>query len=101
MDAAYLSRRNLLAGGAAGVVAPWLAGGPAAAAAAPRYRWSNVEMVGGGFVPGIVFNQSEPGLVYARTDIGGAYRRDRRTQRWVPLLDWVDYAHWGYTGVAS
>ena len=26
----------------------------------------------GGFVPGIIFNQAEPGLVYARTDIGGA-----------------------------
>ncbi|HLL65712.1 MAG TPA: sialidase family protein [Micromonosporaceae bacterium] len=100
MDAAYLSRRSLLAGGAAAVAAPWFAGGPAAAAA-PPYRWSNVEIVGGGFVPGIVFNQSEPGLVYARTDIGGAYRRDPRTQRWIPLLDWVDYAHWGYTGVAS
>ncbi len=64
-----------------------------------RYRWRNAEMVGGGFVPGIVFNQAEPGLVYARTDIGGAYRLER--DRWVPLLDWVGWEQWGWTGVAS
>ena len=44
------------------------------AVAPRRYTWRNVEIVGGGFVPGIVFNQTEPDLVYARTDIGGAYR---------------------------
>ena len=66
-----------------------------------RYSWRNAEMVGGGFVPGIVFNQAEPGLVYARTDIGGAYRLDKVSGRWVPLLDWVGWDQWGWTGVAS
>jgi hypothetical protein len=65
------------------------------------YRWRNVEIVGGGYVPGIVFNTKEPGLVYARTDIGGAYRLDRRTQRWIPLLDWVGWDNWGLAGVDS
>ncbi|HEX9430764.1 MAG TPA: hypothetical protein VF944_10340, partial [Candidatus Bathyarchaeia archaeon] len=32
------------------------------------YTFKNVQIVGGGFVPGIIFNQTEPGLVYARTD---------------------------------
>jgi xyloglucan-specific exo-beta-1,4-glucanase len=102
-----VSRRGLLAAGAAGaaaLVAPAVAtraagatggGGPA------RYQWRNVEIVGGGFVPGIVFNQRERGLVYARTDIGGAYRFDRRRGRWIPLLDWVSWDQWGYTGVVS
>ena len=45
------------------------------------YRWRNVEILVGGFVPGIVFNQSEPNLVYARTDIGGAYCLDPSTNR--------------------
>src|ERR1700730_17015374 len=66
-----------------------------------EYRWRNVEIVGGGYVPGIIFNTSEPDLVYARTDIGGAYRLNPRTRRWIPLLDWVGWDNWGYTGVDS
>ena len=49
------------------------AGGAAAAASDP-YSWKNVRIDGGGFVPGIIFNQTEQNLIYARTDIGGAYR---------------------------
>jgi xyloglucan-specific exo-beta-1,4-glucanase len=66
-----------------------------------RYRWRNVEIVGGGYVPGIIFNQSEPGLVYARTDIGGAYRLNSQTGRWVPLLDSLGWDDWNLTGVDS
>ena len=58
-----------------------------------NYAWRNVEIVGGGYVPGIVFNTTEPGLVYARTDIGGAYRWNARTKRWIPLLDWVGWTN--------
>ena len=65
------------------------------------WTWRNVEIVGGGYVPGIVFNTSEPDLVYARTDIGGAYRWNPRTNRWIPLLDWVGWDEWGLTGVDS
>jgi xyloglucan-specific exo-beta-1,4-glucanase len=96
-----MSRRGLLTAGAAALATPALASPALAGAPAPRYSWRNAEIVGGGFVPGIIFNQSEPGLVYARTDIGGAYRRDGRRGRWLPLLDWVDWDHWGYTGVIS
>lgn len=73
----------------------------AAQPASEAYLWQNVRIVGGGYVPGIIFNETEPGLVYARTDIGGAYRQDPATKRWIPLLDWVGWDHWGYTGVAS
>jgi xyloglucan-specific exo-beta-1,4-glucanase len=102
-----ISRRGLLAAGAAGAAAVATGGiaTPAQARGAQggreRYAWGNVEIVGGGFVPGIVFNLSEPGLVYARTDIGGAYRWSQRGGRWIPLLDWVGWDSWGYTGVAS
>ena len=65
------------------------------------YAWRNVEIVGGGYVPGIVFNTTEPGLVYARTDIGGAYRWNARSKRWVPLLDSVGWTNWGLAGVDS
>ena len=74
---------------------------PAAAAAADPYAFKNVQIQGGGFVPGIVFNQSQQNLVYARTDIGGAYRLDSATGRWIPLLDWVGQSNWGYNGVVS
>jgi hypothetical protein len=41
-------------------------------AAAQSYTWRNVEIVGGGYVPGIIFNTSERDLIYARTDIGAS-----------------------------
>lgn len=51
------------------------------------YRWDNVTVGGGGFAPGIVFSTAERGLAYLRTDMGGAYRYDAATGRWVPLQD--------------
>jgi hypothetical protein len=102
MGTPQISRRGLLAAGAAAAASPILSSaGLPAWADDGTYTWRNAQIVGGGFVPGIVFNQSEPNLVYARTDIGGAYRMDSRTNRWVPLLDWVDWQRWGYTGVIS
>jgi xyloglucan-specific exo-beta-1,4-glucanase len=73
----------------------------AVAQTSQTYTWRNVEIVGGGFVPGIIYNTSERDLVYARTDIGGAYRMDTSTGRWVPLLDWVGWDDWGLSGVVS
>jgi xyloglucan-specific exo-beta-1,4-glucanase len=66
-----------------------------------QYTWRNVQIFGGGFIPGIVFNQTEPNLVYTRTDIGGAYRLDPATNRWVPLLDSISWDDWNLTGVIS
>ncbi|GAA2381168.1 xyloglucanase [Streptomyces carpaticus] len=70
-------------------------------ARAEAYTWKNAQIGGGGFVPGFVFNRSEPDLLYARTDIGGAYRWNEPAQEWVPLLDSIGWDDWGYTGVAS
>ena len=53
---------------------------------------------GGGFIPGIVFNPSQKGLAYARTDIGGAYKLNP-DDTWSPLLDFADDARWNYWGV--
>jgi hypothetical protein len=66
------------------------------------YRFHNVEIGGGGgFIPGIVFSTTQPGLVYARTDIGGAYRFDPESGRWIPLLDWIGFPDWNLSGVES
>jgi photosystem II stability/assembly factor-like uncharacterized protein len=73
-------------------------------AGAPRcqaYTWGNARIDGGGFIPGIVFSRTEPGLVYVRTDIGGAYRLDRATKRWIPLTDWLGWDDWSLNGIAS
>lgn len=69
--------------------------------AADTYTWKNARIDGGGFVPGIVFNRSEKNLAYARTDIGGAYRWDQAGKQWKPLLDWVDWDRWGWSGVVG
>ncbi|MFN8074637.1 MAG: xyloglucanase [Kineosporiaceae bacterium] len=73
----------------------------AATPAQQKSTWRNVEIQGGGFVPGIVFSQAQKDLIYARTDIGGMYRWNPSTSRWIPLLDWVGADNWGCNGVVS
>ena len=58
-------------------------------------------MVGGGFVSGFVLHSSAPGVRYARTDMGGAYRWDEDARRWQPLMDWVPCADTNLMGVES
>jgi hypothetical protein len=65
------------------------------------YVFRSVVIGGGGFVTGIVFNPAERGLVYLRTDVGGAYRQDADARQWAPLLDWVGQADWNLVGVES
>ncbi|MDC0714520.1 X2-like carbohydrate binding domain-containing protein [Stigmatella sp. ncwal1] len=78
----------------------WLAASQASAAEGVPYTWKNVVTGGGGgFVPGIVFNETEPDLIYARTDIGGVYRWNPADNSWIPLLDHVGWTDWGKLGV--
>jgi photosystem II stability/assembly factor-like uncharacterized protein len=65
------------------------------------YEWKNVRMVGGGFVPGYIFHPKEKNLLYARTDMGGAYRWEESSKEWIPLLDWVSYEDYNLLGVES
>lgn len=65
------------------------------------YEWKSVQIVGGGFCDGIVFHPTAPGVRYARTDMGGAYRWDAAAERWMPLLDFVSYADNNLVGVES
>lgn len=72
---------------------------PTALAAAQAYNWKNVKIGGGGgFVPGIIFNPSQKGLAYVRTDIGGAYKLNS-DDSWTPLLDFANDSTWNYWGV--
>jgi photosystem II stability/assembly factor-like uncharacterized protein len=78
-------------------------GRPAAAAGAPAgaYDWQSVPFGAGGFIDGFVFHPRVPGLLYARTDIGGAYRFDPATASWLPLLDHLSRADADLMGVLS
>ena len=65
------------------------------------YAWQHVQIVGGGYIDGLYYSTAESGLMYARTDIGGAYRWSPGSSAWVPLLDWVSPSEWWYGGVEA
>ncbi len=99
-DTTIVSRRALMGMAVLTIIAAM--GVAPKAALAQQYTWRNVVIGGGGgFVPGIVFSPRQPNLVYARTDIGGAYRWDNDANRWIPLLDWISFDDWNLTGVES
>ena len=86
-----------VAAGALAIAAPALAASPTV----QPYSWKPVEVLGGGFVSGVVYHPTERGLVYIRTDIGGAYRLDRTTSRWVALNDDLKRADGQLAGALS
>lgn len=65
------------------------------------YEWGRAKVVGGGFIPGIVYNPSEKDLIYTRTDMGGAYRWIPETQSWKQLMNFVGFDEWNMLGVES
>ena len=65
------------------------------------YTWKNVQIVGGGFVDGVIFHPTVPGVRYSRTDMGGAYRWNAAAHRWQPILDWVPYKDLNLMGIES
>jgi hypothetical protein len=52
---------------------------------AKRYRFRPVRIGGGGYVTGLAVH-SVAGLSYARTDVGGAYRWDKKSQNWTQII---------------
>lgn len=71
-----------------------LAGAEKAEVRQARYEWHNVVISDGGFIPVVVFSRAEPGLAYARTDIGSVYRRDADRGRWIPLQGAMPQGNW-------
>ena len=68
---------------------------------ARAYTFTNATWGGGGYVSGFIYHPSVQGLVYVRTDIGGAYRRDPGSSTWVPLNDDLTYGDSQLMGVLS
>lgn len=73
----------------------------AGAYAGEPYTWGTVAIGGSGFVSGIATSKTEQGLMYIRTDVGGAYRRDNSASRWIPLTDWLPDSETGWMGIES
>jgi len=74
---------------------------PVKAQLSNNYEWKNVAIGGGGFVSAIIPSKNEAGLVYARTDVSGAYRWDAQANQWIPLIDWVSLDETGFLGMEA
>jgi photosystem II stability/assembly factor-like uncharacterized protein len=66
-----------------------------------QYTWRSVQIVGGGFVDGIIFHPTATYVRYVRTDMGGAYKWDSAIHRWSPILDFIPYRDLNLMGVES
>jgi photosystem II stability/assembly factor-like uncharacterized protein len=66
-----------------------------------HYQWKSVQIVGGGFVDGIIFHPKAKTVRYCRTDMGGAYRWNVQTKTWEPILDFISYEDRNLMGVES
>ena len=67
-----------------------------AKSAVSEYEWGTVRIGGGGFVSGIITGQK---AMYARTDVGGAYRYDYEKKEWVQMLAFINDEDRGYLSV--
>ncbi|MEO7578947.1 MAG: dockerin [Massilia sp.] len=61
------------------------------ALAAQASSWTSVKWGGGGYVSGLIYHPTSPNVLYARTDIGGAYRWDQTASKWVPITDGLGF----------
>src|SRR5689334_10004826 len=72
---------------------------PTGSRAAESFSWGTVVMGGGGFVSGIIASKTEKNVIYARTDVGGAYRWNEASQGWIPITDWLGPNDMGLLGI--
>lgn len=68
---------------------------------AQNYSWRSLPFGGGGFVSGIITCPQQEGLMFARTDVGGAYRWNPTDEAWTPISDFLPESKAGLMGVES
>ncbi len=61
-----------------------------------KMEWGTLKIGGGGFVSGIVTGKK---VMYARTDVGGAYRYNYNTESWEQLFGFINDADRGLLSV--
>lgn len=54
------------------------------------YRYGKLPIPGGGYVTGFLFHPEKQNVLYIRTDIGGTYRFDYKSQNWHSLTETVN-----------
>jgi hypothetical protein len=88
---------GILAGCSGGSTTPGATGSTAPALAATTgsaTSWTAVKWGGGGYVTGVIYHPVNSALLYARTDVGGAYRWNSTNSTWTPITDGLG---WGPT----
>lgn len=83
------------------IFAPLVFGLGMNAVASENYTWGNVRFDGGGFVSAVIFHPKAENVLYARTDVGGIYRFDFSSSRWIPLMDWISENDKGLYGTEA
>jgi len=53
-----------------------------------KYDWGDLEIPGGGAICGYVFHPTVPNLLYAHTDVGGAWKFNFDIKRWEDITKW-------------
>jgi hypothetical protein len=83
----------LLAGCSGGSTTPGASGAAPvlAATVGSATTYSSVKWGGGGYVTGLIYHPTTANVLYARTDIGGAYRWNQATSSWTPITDGIGF----------
>ena len=64
--------------------------------------WNTVQIQGGGYVSGLIYSKADASVLYARTDVGGAYRWNAGSKTWKPLTDsFTSGNDWGVWSMAA